>query len=158
MTHLISAILAISLCALLLVGGVNYLTSGTGQRIEAEAMVSSGIVSLGTAFSAYRIANRMVPPTSGAPDAWRDELFPHYATEPRTPPGLEWSYGEDSRGWWFCLSGNAVGVTEYRGISSAAKRHEPSVVEIRNLCEGGVIYTPSAFPASVALIYRVMDK
>src|SRR3546814_5097328 len=115
MSHLISAVLAISLCAVLLVGEVNYLKAGSGQRIESESIASAGLISLGTAFSAYRIANRSMPTVSVDPADWKSELFPHYAAEPRAPSGMEWSYGEDVRGWWFCLSGSSVTEFTYRG-------------------------------------------
>src|SRR3546814_11540312 len=71
---------------------------------------------------------------------------------------MEWSYGEDVRGWWFCLSGSSVTEFQYQGLRIAGNRRGADVVEIRNICEGGLVYTPSAFPASVPLIYRVMAK
>src|SRR3546814_7372285 len=143
MSHLISAVLAISLCAVLLAGGVNYLKAGSGQRIETESMASAGLISLGTAFSAYRIANRATPTISADPADWKNDLFPHYAAEPRAPSGMEWSYGEDVRGWWFCLSGSSVAEFQYQGLRIAGNRRGADVVEIRNICEGGLVYTPS---------------
>jgi len=99
---LVIAVLALSLAAVVAVGGVGYLDAGVAGRIEAGAAGAAGFRIYGGALTAYRLSNRALP----AEDGWRDELAPYIVGgEPKAPSGWKWSYGRDAAGPWFCFSG-----------------------------------------------------
>lgn len=128
---LLQAVVAVGLAALVLTGGMQYV-SGEGQlRAKIAAQADGG-------FSTLESAHRARQSTGAAPPAtadWQKVLFPTYGNRPADVRALGWSYGNTAKGVWFCLSGPLTEEVARVALDSLSKRYAPGLYDVTRDCE-----------------------
>lgn len=64
---------------------------------------------------------------------WTSALIPQYAFMPRPPKGMDWSYGTNSAGWYFCAEGT-INNAQLKGIRRAQLRFPLETLVVSNTC------------------------
>lgn len=111
------------------------------QRL-AQSTIQDGFSSLEQQWDAYRVQNqtyewvcdvhttsrgsyescekKLADPGFLPVQGWSASLVPRYGFMPRAPAGMEWSYGKNNEGWYFCAEGSAT-EPQLKGFRRAQK-------------------------------------
>lgn len=137
MSQLVIVILAIVLTSVVVAGGVSYLNSDTGVRLETFTKVSAQYQTLDTAMRAYRIANRgalpAAPSLADAPDdtSWLTSVTPYLPVGGlQTPANMQWLYATDGERV-LCLrteDGQTISRGTYDGLVQVASKVSGAIV------------------------------
>lgn len=140
MFQLIITVISIALSGLMALTTLNYLNPAMTAKRQVEASVVEAIHSLQGSWDQYRQDNQLYDwqcdtyttaqgsyedcervlsdpgylPVTG----WSSTLFPAYGFLPHAPGDLQWSYGTNPNGWYFCLEG-APNTIQLHGIYRA---------------------------------------
>lgn len=165
MAQLFLVMVSISLLAILLVAGANYVQPSANVRIDMRDKTVVALQSLSGAYRAYKTSNRAPPPVA----SWESVLVPHY-TEKWSSSRLSHgglSYAKDAtHGHYFCYTGSAVTSVEHDGLlevpdqfpSDTGGVPEQKIVVISyNACgkrsDDVLGATPASWPAVVYVTY-----
>ena len=99
--NLISVIVGVGLVALVVTGGIQYVSPDAATRSELMLRAEAGFAALESALASQQAVGLRAP----SADGWQEAMFPTFGTLPPTLAGLNRSYGNDEEGVWFCLSG-----------------------------------------------------
>jgi len=138
--QLIITVMSIALASSAVMIQTKYTNPLMPAQQAAQHTIEEGFRSLGTAWDAYRAENqtygwtcdthttaqgtyescRQVLSDPGfLPVAgWSTALVPRYGFMPRPPQGMNWSYGKNDTGWYFCAEGRASDP-QLKGFSRA---------------------------------------
>ena len=124
---LIIVVLSLVLSASVVMMNINYIKPSTIIELDLKNKIAKGFSDLeslwniylddnhirGWVCQQYESANgsyehcefKIVTPGYLPTSNWEAQLFPKYGFKPRAVQGYQWSYGETSDGWMFCLTG-----------------------------------------------------
>ncbi len=153
MFSLILAVIAIALIAAVATAGLSYIEQDMGSAHETRSVTHTGFSLLGSAFLSYRIDQGVNLPVAG----WEAALTPDYTFFPNTPEGVVWSYGTNGTGgYWFCLSGDAVKSSQYKGLAALREGYSAQAYFLSGACGASADGTaPATFPAAAAATYWI---
>lgn len=137
MGQLIIVVLAIALTSLVVVGGISYLHSDTGVRLETYTTVSAQYQTLDAAMRAYRIANRGALPVAPAladaagDTSWLTSIMAYLPVGGlQTPANMQWLYATDGSRI-LCLTtsaGRTITRGTYDGLVQVASKVNGAIV------------------------------
>lgn len=99
MFQLVAVVMAIGLLAIVMAGGLNYISTDVGVRTETVRQISVSRNAIESGLSAYRLANRgHLPPAEGSDSGldWR-AMLDGYVVENgfKAPDSMQWRLVED---------------------------------------------------------------
>lgn len=100
MFQLVAVVMAIGLLAVVMAGGLNYISTDVGVRTETVRQISVSRNAIESGLSAYRLANRgHLPPAEGSESGldWR-AMLDGYVTDNgfKAPDSMQWRLVENS--------------------------------------------------------------
>ena len=128
---LLQTIVAVGLAALVVTGGMQYVSGDAQVRSKIATQADGGFGALESAYRARQAAGAAAPATAD----WETALFPTYGTRPADVRALGWSYGNTAKGVWFCLSGPLKEPVARTALEGMAKRYATGLFDVTSDCE-----------------------
>ncbi len=145
--NLITAVVTVGLFAVVTVGGIQYVGADTETRVRMSGTADAGFQALDSAFRARQAAGLPAPAAAG----WEAALFPSFGTRPTPPKDLDWSYGVDATGTWFCLSGTPKDQMPRAALERLKARYAEASYTVKESCAAA-----AAKAGTVAATYWVV--
>lgn len=155
MFQLTTTVLAISLAAATTLISIKYTNPTLPLQQETQQQIERGFQSLQMGWDAYRAEKQAfewkcetLTTSAGTYESckqalsdpgylpvagWSSALIPQYAFMPRPPKGLNWSYGTNSEGWYFCAEG-AINDVQLKGVRRAQLRFPLQTLVVSSAC------------------------
>ena len=142
MYPLIATVIGISLSSAAMLVSLNHTNPLLPAQQTAQSLIEEGFDSLSQQWDQYRAENqtfewvcdvhttqlgsyescekKLADPGFLPVQGWSASLVPRYGFMPRPPAGMEWSYGKNNDGWYFCAEGHAS-APQLKGFIRAQK-------------------------------------
>lgn len=155
MFNLVPTVLAISLASAATLITVKYTNPTLPLQQETQQQIEQGFQSLQMGWDAYRAEKQAfewkcetLTTSAGTYESckqalsdpgylpvagWSNSLVPQYTFMPRPPKGLNWSYGSNSDGWYFCAEGS-INDTQLKGVRRAQLRFPLQALIVSSAC------------------------
>ena len=114
--------------------GFNALHQGWSRYSEANQVIEWNCETHTTGLGVYEDCNRQITNPGFLPALdWQDALVPDYTFLPRPLRDMAWSYGENTSGWFFCMSG-PIAEPLFKGVLRAQRNMPIDSVIISDVC------------------------